>query len=97
MKYVAQNWDDSHDGILFFFQRIEEMLFHYSSDIVRMPVYNSKTLMLEYVVIENEVSEKKIKEYQLEQVASELINSIENDKILKDYFGDSYIEQLLKA
>jgi len=97
MKYVAQNWDNSHDGILFFFQRIEEMLFHYSSDIVRMPVYNSKTLMLEYIVIENEVSEKKIKEYQLEQVAGELINSIENDKILKDYFGDSYIEQIIKS
>lgn len=97
MKYLSQNWNQQDDCILYFFQRLEEMLFHYSSDIVRMPVYNSKTLMTEYVIVENEVMQKRIKEYQLEPISCELINSIENDRILKEHFGDLYIAQIIKS
>ncbi len=44
MKYsVPNNWNDSfdNDGILYFAQRLEEMLFDYSIDLYRMPLLNS--------------------------------------------------------
>ncbi|MCI9625707.1 MAG: hypothetical protein HFI90_02875 [Clostridia bacterium] len=97
MKYLVQNWEKEHDCILFFFQRLEEMLFHYSGDIVRMPVYNTKMLLLEYITVEKEVVQKRIGDYQLEQIFNELVNNVENDKILRDYFGDLHIDYIVKS
>ena len=41
MKFTANLWNQKYDGIQFFVQRLEEMLFHYSDDIVRAPVHNA--------------------------------------------------------
>lgn len=30
MKYITQDWTSTKDGYLFFVQRLQEMLFHYS-------------------------------------------------------------------
>lgn len=35
MKYITQDWTSTKDGYLFFVQRLQEMLFHYSDDIVK--------------------------------------------------------------
>lgn len=55
MKYISHHWKKEDDGILFFFQRLEEMLFHYSDDIVRASVHNTRTLLIEYLKNESEV------------------------------------------
>ena len=47
MKYsLPSNWsgDFENDGILFFAQRLEEMLFDYSIDLYRMPLLNRRIL-----------------------------------------------------
>ena len=49
MKYITQDWTSTKDGYLFFVQRLQEMLFHYSDDIVKAPVHNTQTLLEEYV------------------------------------------------
>ena len=41
MKYITQDWTSTKDGYLFFVQRLQEMLFHYSDDIVKAPVHNT--------------------------------------------------------
>ena len=41
MKYWCPNdWSDSfdHEGLLFFIQKMQEMLFHFSDDIHRAPI-----------------------------------------------------------
>lgn len=45
MKYITQDWTSTKDGYLFFVQRLQEMLFHYSDDIVKAPVHNTQTLL----------------------------------------------------
>ena len=51
MKYITQDWTSTKDGYLFFVQRLQEMLFHYSDDIVKAPVHNTQTLLEEYGAI----------------------------------------------
>ena len=45
MKYITQDWTSTKDGYLFFVQRLQEMLFHYSDDIVKAPVHNTHHLV----------------------------------------------------
>ena len=52
MKYIVHDWDEKFDGVLYFIQRLEEMLFHYSDDIVKAPIHNTATLILEYIELE---------------------------------------------
>ena len=55
MKYITQDWTSTKDGYLFFVQRLQEMLFHYSDDIVKAPVHNTQTFLEEYVDSEKDV------------------------------------------
>lgn len=94
MKYwIPSNWDDTfeHEGLLFFIQRIQEMLFHFSSDVHRAPVHNTSTLIKEYLKVYNEVKAGEVKNYQLKYIFQELENSFSNDKILFDNLGNGFI------
>lgn len=46
------------DGALFIVQRLEEMLFHYSDDILKAPIHNLAMLIEEYIKTD---SDKNIK------------------------------------
>lgn len=96
MKYLTQNWPRKCSGILYFFQRLEEMLFHYSSDIVRTPIHNTRTLIHEYLYHEKEMKEGRVKGYQLDQILNELRESIKNDKVLSDNLSRDFIETIAK-
>lgn len=56
MKFSANLWNRKYDGIQFFVQRLEKMLFHYSDDIVRSPVHNTQILIVEYIETEKLIS-----------------------------------------
>ncbi|MBQ9764901.1 MAG: hypothetical protein IJW18_01730 [Lachnospiraceae bacterium] len=87
--------DKKDDGILFFIQRLQEMLFHYSDDVVRAPVHNTQTLINEYLSIEKEVKKGKVKQYQLDVIMSELKESLLADKILKEKYKACVIDDIV--
>lgn len=91
MKFCTQRWGDKYDGYLYFFQRLEEMLFHYSDDIVKVPVHNTRTLIEEYLKNENEAQKGNVKPYQLEQISQELQESIKKDNILIKNLGNEFV------
>lgn len=95
MKYSIQNWQKDDDNILYFFQRLEEMLFHYSSDIVRMPVHNSRTLILEYLYNKAESNKGNVGDYHLDQIIGELKFSLQNDSIMREYLGHDFIDGVI--
>jgi len=97
MKYTANLWSQKYDGIQFFVQRLEEMLFHYSDDIVRAPVHNTQTLIVEFIETEKAIQDGKVKPYMLPPVLSELQSSIEHDKILRKHFGDEFVDTMVKG
>ncbi|MCI7188726.1 hypothetical protein [Anaerotignum sp.] len=91
MKYwLPVNWSENfgRDGLLFFVQRIQEMLFHFSSEIDRVPVHNTSTLLYEFLSTYKQVKKGVIGSYQLFTIFEELRNSFSEDKILRDYLGE---------
>lgn len=95
--WIPDNWDDSfdHEGLLFFVQRMQEMLFHFSDDIHRAPVHNTLTLIREFNRTYNEVLSGEVKNYQLEPIFKELEYSLSHDKIIRDNLDHNFIEEIL--
>ena len=71
------------------------MLFHYSSDIVRMPIHNTRTLIIEYLYNETECNAGRVKEYQLEQIINELKFSLRSDNVLRENLGNDFIDGIV--
>lgn len=100
MKYLLpKNWSSciENDGILYFAQRLEEMLFNYTIDLYRMPLLNTHGLADEYCDIAEKVKRKDIKEYQQEVIHEEFIDSFRNDIVLKECWGQPNIEKIIKS
>lgn len=100
MKYsVPYNWTDSfdNDGILYFAQRLEEMLFDYSIDLYRMPLLNTHGLAEEFCAVAQKVENNDVREYQRDVVFEEFIDSFKNDIVLKECWGQDNIEKILKS
>ena len=100
MKYsLPKNYVHSfvNDGILYFAQRLEEMLFDYTIDLYRMPLLNTHGLIYEYCDILKKVNSGETKEYQLNAVFDELVSSLKHDIILKEYWGSENITRIIKS
>lgn len=91
---VDIKWNDhfENDGVLYFLQRIVEMLDYSSIDIFRAPLLNTCRLIDEFIAISNGAS----KPYHLEEVFHEFMWSFENDIILDYKLGGSKKEQIIK-
>ncbi len=94
MKYLTKRWTKNNDGVLYFFQRLQEMLFHYSNDFSRAPIHNSHTLALEYLSVYRETLNGNVKSYQLDKIQEELCDSICKDKILQKHFGIAFVNDI---
>lgn len=94
LKYLTQHWNKEFDGILFFSQKIQEMLFYYSDDIVLTPVNNSRTLIDEFIHNEIKVRKGEVNSANLDYIIEELTHSIQHDKILIEKFGEEFINTM---
>lgn len=100
MKFsLPNNWSNSveNDGVLYFAQRLEEMLFDYSIDLYRMPLLNTHGLVREYCDVIKRVKLGEVKEYQRNIVFEELIESLKNDIVLKECWGVDNIDKIIKS
>lgn len=95
MKYIIQKWDSDADGYLFAIQRLQEMLFHYSDDIVKAPIHNTRTLLEEYVDTEKSVVQGSVKQYQLDVIVKEIKESLSKDFIVQEMFNADAIEEMI--
>lgn len=83
MNYIHHQWEEDCDGILFFIQRLQEMLFHYADDVVKAPIHNTSSLIKEYRKTRDDTS---IKEYHLDIIKAELLSSFRDDLVAKKYW-----------
>lgn len=103
MKFkINGQWKNNfkHDGILFFAQKIEEMLFYYTNHLYKVPVYNSYFLMWEYMHTSKLVKEKAINEGHLKYILEEFLETFEDDIVFKNSISEDemkYILQLLNS
>lgn len=85
------------DGILYFAQRLEEMLFDYTIDLFRMPLLNTHGLTDEYCTVAKKVEKNEIREYQLNVVFEEFSASFKNDIVIKECWGQDNIDRIIKS
>lgn len=64
IKRSLKKWSNvsSMQGMLFFIQRMDELLFHYSMDTYKAPTLNIKLLLREYLETIEQIKEGILKE-----------------------------------
>lgn len=90
---ISISWNENyqHDGLLYFVQRIVEMLDFMTIDIYRAPLLNTTRLIDEYL----EICQGEAKAYHLEEVYNEFMHSFKNDIVLQYKLGDIRIQQIV--
>ena len=88
-NHISWNNNYENDGILYFAQRIVEMLDYRTIDLYRVPLSNTPSLIKEYI----NVYRGAAKAYNLEQIYHEFVRCYETDIILQEKFGDAHIAQ----
>jgi len=88
---VTWNNEYQHDGILYFMQRIIEMLDYDTIDIFRAPLLNTTRLIDEYLQISNGAA----KAYHLQEVFNELKTTLKNDIVLIDKLTEERVDQII--
>lgn len=77
-----------NDGILYFSQRIDEMLKHSTYHIYKAPVLNTFLLIEEYLLTSNQVKKGIIDQSHLKFIFEEFLESFDNDIIIKEYIPE---------
>ena len=90
MKYFTMNKSDDkqvNDGILYFAQRIDEMLKHSTYHIYKVPVLNTYLLVEEYLLTTNLASHGVIDKSHLNHIFEEFLESFNSDVIISEYIS----------
>lgn len=91
MKFnVKWNWDnryDYSDGMLFFAQRIEEMLMYYTSHLYKVPAFNSYLLTAEYAKTAPLVKNGSVNSAHLLAILDEFYYSLSADIVIKSHYS----------
>lgn len=72
------------DGLLYFAQRLDEMLFHYTIDLYKAPVLNTHLLLTEYLGL---LYNKEIGDKYLSYILDEIKLSLTKDPVVNRYWG----------
>ena len=91
MKFFTMNKSDENqinDGILYFSQRIDEMLKHSTYHIYKAPVLNTYLLVEEYLITADQVKKGIIDQSHLKFIFEEFLESFDNDIIIKEYISE---------
>ena len=88
---VQWNNNIEHDGILYFAQRVSEMLDYKTIDIYRAPLLNTARLIHEYVLTSKNLYRKSSLSYILQEV----IDSYKHDIIIWSVLSEEKAGQLL--
>ena len=83
-------------GMLFFVQRMDELLFHYSMDTYKAPTLNIKLLLREYLETIEQIKEGILKEKNEIPIFEEIVWCLENDRIAQKVIGVSKCEEFKK-
>ena len=90
--YDFTHWilSENTKGLLFFAQTLEEMLFHYGHDSLKVPALNFRFLCVEIINTIEKIEENVIDKANLKPLFEELKDSFEKDPVIKDLYGDKF-------
>lgn len=88
---ISWNNEFRNDGLLYFLQRIVEMLDYHTIDIYRAPLMNTPRLINEYLRIANGAA----KAFHLEEVFHEFKVTFASDVVIQFKWGEERVQQIL--
>lgn len=86
----------THDGMLFFAQRLEEMLNHYTNHLYKVPILNTYLLIKEYLNTAQLIKKEIISGEHLKFIMEEFQYSFTRDIIIKNYIEEEKIKFILQ-
>lgn len=94
IEKVEVSWNDNyeHDGVMYFAQRITEMLSFYTPDIHRAPLMNTASLISEYIDVK---CNGDMHEYHSELIFDEFRSSLSKDVVLQYFLGEEKIKRII--
>lgn len=86
------HWKSVEDnkGLLFFAQSMEEMLFHYGHDSLKVPALNFRFLCFEIKSVIVKISDGILDKGNLQPLMKELSKSFSNDPVAKSLYGEDF-------
>ncbi|HCH4311373.1 TPA: hypothetical protein NKW28_003352 [Vibrio parahaemolyticus] len=93
MKFrKLDNWEEVEEleGLLFFAQRLDEMLFDYTLDTYKPPVLCAPYICKEAVSLIKDIEDKKIDQANLKHVLEELEWALRSDVVAKELMDTDY-------
>ena len=92
----AWEYNSSLSTLLFFAQKMDELLFHHSTDTYRYPVLSIIDLCDEYITVYKDVEDKIIAENNLKYIKEELIALLKEDTVAIKILSSDYKERFVK-
>lgn len=89
------NIQSNNDGVIYFVQRIEEMLMPFTSHLYKVPVLNTYLLAYEFLDIYIDVDKELIDKAHLNIILEEFISSFEADIVVKEHFSEEQIKYFI--
>lgn len=93
-KYMWKG--ERQEGVLFAIQRLDELLFFYTKDTYKAPIYNVKTLVWEYLDVCDKIDQNHLAEKNEIKIVEELVSRLESDKEARELIGDSLCKEFIK-
>ncbi len=89
-NFTHWNLSEANRGLLFFAQSLEEMLFHYGHDSLKVPALNFRSLCVEVHNTIKKIDAEIIDKGNMRPLFEELRTSYDHDPIVKRLFGDDF-------
>lgn len=97
-KINLNNWkyNEELENVLFAVQRLDEILFFYTQDTYKASIYNTKTLIDEYLEVRDYIEDGLLYDKNDEPVLEELMWSLGRDKEAQKVIGKEFVNYLIK-
>ena len=92
----AWKYDHSLNCLLFFAQRLDELLFHHTIDTYRYSALSLRSIATEFCNVYVDVKGGKLNKKNISHILSEFTFRLEEDDIARDILSDSYVTHFLK-
>lgn len=97
-QHKITNWQyqKNLECMLFFAQRLDELLFHHSIDTYRYPVMSLESLCNEYIRTYHDVEQNTIGESNLPCILEEFIHLLSSDSVAIKILSKGFVEKFIK-
>lgn len=97
-KNNIMSWEytPSLNGLLFFAQRMDELLFHHTIDTYRYSALSIRGLAAEYCMVYIDVKAGILNKKNLEYIINEFSYRLKNDDIAKEILTEEYVTYFIK-